>query len=273
MPYFATKDNVKIYYEDRGSGEAVVLIHGWSCSRHAFKYQVPELVKNHRVISYDLRGHGDSDRPEKGLTMAQYAQDLKELMNFLNLDKFSLVGWSMGTHIIFEYLKQFGSSDLEKICFVDMAPKLITDENWDLGLYGDFDHQANLELLATLTADWDGFVDEFVPALFSENDNYDQETVNWLKKEARKNTPHVMINMWIAMVSQDYRDLLNQIDIPTLITYGEDSSLYSSENSEYLNENIANSKLVPFADCGHALILENPDKFNKELISFLKNFE
>ena len=269
MPYFATRDNVDLYYEDRGSGETIVLVHGWSCSRHAFKYQVSELMKNHRVISYDLRGHGDSDRPEYGLTMNQYAQDLNQLMNYLNVDKFSLVGWSMGTHIIFEYVKQFGCDNIDKLCFIDMSPKLITDNDWSLGLYGDFDHKANLEVLSTLAANWDGFVDEFVPALFSKNGDFDQELVNWLKKEARKNTPHVMINMWIAMVVQDYRDILSQITVPCLITYGEDSELYLAENSEYINQKIPNSKLVSFSNCGHGLLLEAPDKFNKELLNFL----
>ena len=66
MPYFATEDNCKIYYEESGEGEAVVFVHGWDCNRHFFKKQIPEFAKNYHVLAYDLRGHGDSDRPEKG---------------------------------------------------------------------------------------------------------------------------------------------------------------------------------------------------------------
>ena len=62
MAYFTTKDNCKIYYEEHGSGEPLIFIHGWSCNHKFFKYQVEEFAKDYRVILYDFRGHGQSDR-------------------------------------------------------------------------------------------------------------------------------------------------------------------------------------------------------------------
>ena len=75
MAYFTTKDNCKIYYEEHGSGEPLIFIHGWSCNHKFFKYQVDEFAKKYRVILYDFRGHGQSDRSsltERGMNCLLY---------------------------------------------------------------------------------------------------------------------------------------------------------------------------------------------------------
>lgn len=268
MPIFCTDDNVKIYYEDKGEGKPIVFIHGWSCSRRHFEKQRKELQKYYRVISYDLRGHGDSNRVEHGLTMKQFAKDLKELVEYLELEDVSFVGWSMGTHIIWEYVKNYGCDNVSKLCFIDMTPKLITDDEWKFGLFSDFGHEENLKTLASICADWNKHADSFTPAMFAKSFD-DPKLLTWVKKEAKKNTPHVMSSMWIAMAIQDYREILPQISVPCLITYGADS-FYCKENSEYLLSKIKQAKLVRFENCGHALHLENHEKFNKELLEFMQ---
>lgn len=69
MAYFLTDDNTKIYYEIEGEGKPIVFTHGWTCNHGFFKKQVSKLTEKYKVITYDLRGHGDSERPENGLTM------------------------------------------------------------------------------------------------------------------------------------------------------------------------------------------------------------
>ena len=268
MPYYVTDDNVRIYYEEKGEGKPVVLVHGWSCNRRHFKKQTPELSKRYRVVHYDLRGHGDSDVPERFLTMKQFALDLGELIDYLGLKEVSLIGWSMGVHIIWEYVKQFGCDNLGKLCFIDMTPKLITDEEWKYGLYGNYSHKNNLATLAAMCKDWGVFTDQFVPTTFAKS-GYDQDEYDWVHKQANKNTPHVMINMWIAMAIRDYRSVLPTITVPCLITYGEESQLYLPETSEYQKEQIPDAKLVSFPKCGHGLHMEDPDKFNKEVMDFI----
>ena len=81
MPYYVTNDNVKIYYEVKSNGKPLILIHGYSGNRHFFRKQTPVLVHKYKVIYYDLRGHGDSDKPEHGLYIERFAQDLKELID------------------------------------------------------------------------------------------------------------------------------------------------------------------------------------------------
>ncbi len=269
MAYFTTSDNVKLFYETKGQGKPIVLIHGWSCSHLHYKGQIDELAKTYQVTSIDLRGHGVSEVPDYGFTIDRFTKDVKELIDSLKIVKPSLVGWSMGTTIIFDYVRQFGCDELDKLCFIDMTPKIITDDDWKLGLYGKFSQKDNLDTMVALNADWAGFTKVFIPGIFAKSGCKDEKLLEWAMDEAQKNSPHVMSRMWIDMSAQDHRDILDKITIPTLITYGEESALYIKENSEYLNDEIPESKLVPFPSCGHALHIENPDKFNKELSDFI----
>jgi len=260
-----TNDNAKIYYEVKGEGKAIIFIHGWSCNHMFFKKQINDLSKKYKVITYDLRGHGDSEITNDGYTLDRYAKDLKNLIEFLNFKDVSLVGWSMGTHIIFDYIKQFGCENLNKISFIDMSPKLITDKQWTLGLYGKFSHEDNLNTLVPMNADWKGFI----PAIFAKSGCRNKEDLKWSDEQAANNSTIVLTRMWISMSSQDYRDVLPKITIPTLITYGEESYLYNADNSEHMRDIIKDSKLVPFPKCGHALMLEEPEMFNKVLMDFV----
>lgn len=267
MPYFATEDNCKLYYEEHGNGKAVVFVHGWSCNRHYFKKQLPAFFDNYKVLSYDLRGHGDSDRPEYGLHLTQFAKDLKDLIAYRGLKDVTLIGWSMGVHIIFEYIKQYGCENLSNLVLIDMTAKMVTDENWKLGLFGDYDRKAAMEYLEEITRCWDSVAEGFVPAMFGENYPIKEE-MEWTLAQAKKNTTHVMVNMWLAIVQQDYRDLLPKITVPTLITYGAKESLYYPDASEYMNKNIKDSKLAAF-DGGHIHFMQDADNFNKVVMDFI----
>lgn len=270
MPFFLTDDAVKLYYEVTGEGsQTLVLVHGWSASSLFFKRQIPELSKRYRVVSYDLRGHGRSERPENGYTIARYAQDLHNLLDFLQLRDVAVAGWSMGTHIIFDYVKQYGCEYLSKLILIDMSAKLITDDTYHVGLYGKFTHEDNLGVLVTINENWSGFMDAFVPAIYAKTGCKNPEDLKWNFEEAAKNSVTVMARMWITMSSQDYRDVLPKISVPVLVTYGEESCLYPAENSRYLGSQIPDAKVVGFAGCGHGLMLEDPDKFNREVSDFL----
>jgi non-heme chloroperoxidase len=270
MAYFLTDDNVKLFYEVQGEGEkTIILIHGWSAHHLFYKKQIPELSKDYRVVCYDLRGHGLSETPDYGYTISRYAQDLKNLIDFLGLKNVSLVGWSMGTYVMFDYVQQFGFDGIEKMIIIDMTSKLITDDEYKFGLYGKFTMEDNLATMVAMNEDWKGFADAFVPAIYAKSGCKNKEDLQWNYEEAYKNSATVMTRMWVSMSSRDYRELLPKITVPTMITFGEESCLYNRENSEYLNQMIKGSKLVGFPNCGHGLQLEDAAKFNKEVKDFI----
>ncbi|MBU3217360.1 alpha/beta hydrolase (plasmid) [Clostridium estertheticum] len=270
MSYFLTDDNTKLYYETTGEGNKTILfIHGWSANHLFFKKQIQVLKNDYKVVSYDLRGHGLSEEPKNGYTIPRYAQDLKNLIDYFSLKSVVLVGWSMGTDIIFDYIKQFGCDNVEKIIIMDMTARLITDENYKVGLYGKFSHEDNLNTMVAMNENWKEFVNVFVPAIFAKSGCKNKEDLKWTYEEENKNSATVMTRMWVTMSSQDYRDILPKITVPTLITFGEESGLYPRENSEYLRDMIKGSKMVGFSNCGHSLMLEDPDKFNNEVKNFV----
>lgn len=267
MPYFVTRDHCKLYYEEKGEGKAVVFVHGWSCNRHFFQKQVPEFLKKYKVLSYDLRGHGDSDRTEYGNAISHFARDLKELIDFRDLKDVTLIGWSMGVYIIFDYILQFGCDNLAKIVLLDMTSKMVTDENWTYGLFGEYPLQTGVDYLEEITIDWPAVAAGFVPAMF--DDDYPiKEEIDYIYAEALKNTPHVMVNMWLSLIQKDYRAMLSTITVPALITYGSSKSLYEPECSEYIQENIPNASIAAFKG-GHIHFFEDPENFNKTVMDFI----
>jgi pimeloyl-ACP methyl ester carboxylesterase len=272
MAYFTATDGCKLYYEEHGAGEHLLFIHGWSCNTTFFEKQIAYFSKKYHVIVYDLRGHGRSDRgeaTERNMTLTRFAEDLHELIEGLRLDKVNLVGWSMGTSVLFAYVRAFGCQYANKFCIIDMTPKLLTDEEWALGTFGSFTHKDNLDFLSVIGSDWDAAAENFIPGCFAKGFSQESELFKWTLNEAKKNTPHVMAYMWIAMSHEDFRPVLKDITVPTLLAYGGDGVLHSKAHGEYMAQNVKNSKLVFFPNCGHAPFLEDTDKFNAELETFL----
>ena len=138
MPYFALQDMTKIYYEERGKGQPVLIVHGWSGS-HESMVNVADILKDHcRCIIYDHRGHGVSDKPMGGYSIEQLARDLHELVCYLDLHDFVLAGHSMGGQVVLSYVEQFGCDRLARLMIWDMSPRIITDDTWSLGINGSY---------------------------------------------------------------------------------------------------------------------------------------
>lgn len=272
MAYFNTKDNVRISYELEGAGRPVVLIHGWSCNRHYFDKQTDLLKQHYRVLSYDARGHGDSYRCEQGLTMEQLARDAHDLIEYCGLKDVILVGWSMGAETIFEYVRQFGCSNLAGICIVDMTPKMMTDDTWQAGMFGNYTESDLIRSLKAIAEDWEKMAVSFDPIIFAKKDYPGKQAlIDWSSGQTRNNTPHCMLNLWLAVATGDYRDTLGTISVPTLICQGSSNHMFSDLVGETNHRMIRDSKLVCFENSGHALMLEEPDRFNRELMAFIES--
>lgn len=274
MAYFTTTDNCKLYYEEHGSGEPLIFIHGWSCNHKFFKYQIEEFAKNYRVILYDFRGHGQSDRSEateRGMCLKRFAADLHELIEYLGLKNAYAVGWSMGTSTLLAYARQYKCQYLKKMCFIDMTPKLLNDSEWKLGQSCTFGVEQNLTFMSLLAVNWERAAKIFVPNVFAKGYDSNSEEYRWVLKEALDNTPHCMTNMWISMAAEDFRSVLPEIHIPVLLAYSGDGLIYGPSHGKYMKEHLGGeSKLVIFPGCGHGLFLEDPEKFNTELADFIK---
>jgi len=127
MPYVKVgKENsadIELYYEDHGSGDPVVLIHGYPLSGASWEKQVPVLLSSgHRVITYDRRGFGQSSQPTAGYNYDTFAEDLHKLITHLKLRNFALVGFSMGGGEVARYIGRYGSKDVSKAVIIGGVP-------------------------------------------------------------------------------------------------------------------------------------------------------
>src|SRR5512138_715059 len=123
MPYITVgRENsgeIELYYEDHGTGNPVVLIHGWPLSGDSWEKQVPALLEaGYRVITYDRRGFGRSSRPASGYTYDTFAEDLNKLMIKLDLNDATLAGFSMGGGEVARYIGTFGSRRVRSVAFI-----------------------------------------------------------------------------------------------------------------------------------------------------------
>lgn len=137
MSCFTLKDGQRLYYEDKGRGpDTVIMMHGWTSSHEIYLKPAETLQEQARCIIYDHRGHGGSKAANKGApTMETLARDLNEIITGLSLSDITLLGWSMGAGVVFNYVRLFGCGALKQIILCDMTPKQLNDDEWKLGLY------------------------------------------------------------------------------------------------------------------------------------------
>ena len=122
--------NIELYYEDHGSGQPVVLIHGYPLSGASWERQVPVLLDaGYRVITYDRRGFGLSSQPTEGYNYDTFAEDLHKLIAHLELNDFTLVGFSMGGGEIARYFGKYGSNGTRKAVFIGAIPPFLLKTN------------------------------------------------------------------------------------------------------------------------------------------------
>jgi len=130
MPFITVgkenSSNIDLYYEDHGSGNPVVLIHGYPLSGASWEKQLPALLAaGHRVITYDRRGFGKSSQPTDGYNYDTFAEDLHKIVTHLKLRDFALVGFSMGGGEVARYLGRYGSKGVSKAVFIASIPPFL----------------------------------------------------------------------------------------------------------------------------------------------------
>ncbi len=264
----SAEDGMPIYYTDQGEGAPIFLIHGWTMNHKFFRHNVPELSRNHRVVTMDIRGHGHSGKQELNMSLRQAAKDARALIDHLGLDQVTIVGWSMGTSLIFHYLDQYSGERLKGAVYVDMTPYLVNEGGWEHGVFGTLDYAAAYALERDILEDRLAVEEAFIPACFKGGEAPDGETVEWWLRESMLTPTGVMVAFWTSMVAHDWREQLARTTVPVLLCYGSGSALYPTGIGEHLDEQIPKSELVVFEESGHSPFWEEPEKFNREVVRF-----
>jgi non-heme chloroperoxidase len=262
---------IDLYYEDHGSGEPVVLIHGYPLSGRAWDKQVPVLLEaGRRVITYDRRGFGKSSQPTTGYDYDTFAADLNALMEKLDLRDAVLVGHSMGTGEVTRYLGTYGSDRVARGVLVSAIPPFLlqTDDNPE-GLPGSLFEEFARTAKADVPAWMKGFLDNCYNM-----DTYggtlvsDQAfQVSWnLATGASAVAAVACIPTWVT----DFRADLPKIDVPMLVIHGDaDRTLPYPNTAKRLPDLIDDLELVVIEGGPHAIAWTHADQVNDALLQFI----
>lgn len=267
-----TSDGVSLRYIDCGSGRPMVLIHGGLQTAAQFRKQIVEFSTTHRVIAYDQRGHGDSDKPPYGYRTSRLAKDLYELIESLNLNEVVLLGHSMGCSVIWSYWDLFGADRLAKLVLVDQFPLYVTDPALPSTLFG----RSAADLFDVALQMGKVGIGAAADAGFGMNSKENQGWFTSLSDEDRefflacnKAFPREYVtSLLINQFFSDWRDVLPRISVPTLVIGG----ICTKSWSEWVSSRIPNAQLEIFSrsDLGsHFMFWENPNKFNDLVRRFL----
>lgn len=275
MPYVTVgKENsssIDLYYEDHGSGQPVVLIHGYPLSGASWEKQMPVLLNaRYRVITYDRRGFGKSSQPTEGYNYDTFAADLQELITQLELDEFILVGFSMGGGEIARYFGKYGPKGVSKAVIIGGVPPFLlkTDDNPE-----GVDASVFEEIKKAVTADRYAFFTEFFKNFYNSDPllgnrvSKDVMHASWnLAVSASATASLACVSTWI----EDFRKDVERIDVPTLVIHGDDDRIVPlAASGQRTAKLIKGARLAVVKGGPHAITWTHAEEVNAELLTFL----
>jgi pimeloyl-ACP methyl ester carboxylesterase len=271
--YLETKDGAKIYFEDQGKGQPIVLVHGWTCSSKFWQRNVPELAKEFRVVTLDLRGHGNSSKALTGHTVAQYARDVREVVEHLGLKNVTMVGWSLGGPVVLSYYQQFGNdSRLKALGLVDSDPFPFSPAAWNDHVLKNFNYNGMNAMFVNYAADPRKFATAFTARMFKQKPS--DADAEWVVAELLKTPAWIAVAAYSDFLMSDYARTLPDVKIPVVVFAGNSGVFPNGiAMGKALAGQAPHGTFVPFEDGGHMLFYEQPQKFNGVLASFVKGLK
>jgi len=275
MPYVTAgkedSGDIKLYYEDHGSGQPVVLIHGYPLSGASWEKQLPVLLEaGYRVITYDRRGFGKSSQPATGYNYDTFAEDLHKLVTQLTLHDFTLVGFSMGGGEVARYLGKYGSSGVSKAVIISgVPPYLLKTADNPEGVDGSVFAEIQKAVTADRYAFFTGFFQNFynTDVLLGKRVSEQAVQASWnIAAGASAIASFACVPTW----HEDFRKDLARIDVPTLVIQGDaDRILPIAATGRRTAKLIKGAREVVVKDGPHCITWTHAEEVNAELLSFL----
>ena len=263
--------SIHLYYEDHGSGQPVVLIHGYPLSSASWEKQVPALLDaGYRVIAYDRRGFGKSSQPTTGYNYDTFAEDLHSLITQLKLRDFVLAGFSMGGGEVARYIGKFGSKNVSKAVIIGGVPPFLlkTDDNPEGVPANVFE-----DIQKAVAADRYAFFTEFFKNFYNA-DVHLGKRVSEQAIQANWNTAAIASGFaslaCVPTWHEDFRKDVAQIDVPTLVIHGDSDRIVPiSAAGQRTAQLVKGAELVVIKDGPHNIAWTHADEVNAALVKFL----
>lgn len=270
MSTFTTRDGVEIYFKDWGSGKPVLFSHGWPLDADMWDYQMHYLASHgYRAIAFDRRGFGRSDQPWNGYDYDTFADDIKELIEHLDLHDVTLVGFSMGGGDVSRYLARHGSARVAKLALLGAVTPLF-------GQKPDFPQGVDQSVFdgirEGLLKDRAQFLADFAPIFYGTNQGQEvsagvfTQTLNIALLASLKGT----LDCVTAFSATDFRPDMAKIDVPTLVIHGDaDQVVPFATTGKLAAELIRGAELKVYAGAPHGFAATHAEQLNRDLLAFV----
>ncbi|KAF7555553.1 hypothetical protein G7Z17_g2064 [Cylindrodendrum hubeiense] len=269
-----TQDGVHLNYTQSGplAGQKILFIPGWRQTAAEWKKQVEYFSSTgYRVTAYDMRGHGESEKPDFGYRISRFAADLNDLLNQLDLKDVSIVAHSMGSSISWAWWDQYPDARdrIDRFVFVDQSSVLTADPHWTeeqaKQVSALFDPIGVYDLADDMTAQ----TPPFVRSMFT--DSISEADFEWVLSENKKISDKNAATLVIDHAFRDWRDVLPRIHVPSLVIAGE-VSVNAAPGIAWVATQIPGGKSYTFTaeeKGSHFMFWENPERFNSIVEDFI----
>ena len=270
----ALADSVHLHIDDTGgSGRPVVLIHGWPLSAQAWEAQVWVLkAAGYRVVAYDRRGFGRSDKPESSYSYDVLADDLQRVMEQCGLQDATLVGFSMGGGEVARYITRHGETRLRSVVFASAVPAFLmkSADNPE----GPLTPEKAQEKKDAFEKDRNGYFDEFTKNFFSANGvlQVTEAQRNDAIALCQQSAQHAALACMDSFAKTDFREDLKKVTIPTLVIHGDaDAIVPLAGSGQRTHRAVPHSQLMVVDGAPHGFNVLHAQAFNDALLSFLRD--
>lgn len=271
MSFIETRDGVKLHVKDMGKGKPVVLIHGWPLTGDMFEYQSLALLEaGYRVITYDRRGFGQSEHTVEGYSYDTFADDLAAIMDKLDLQGATLVGFSMGGGEIARYLSRHRANRVAKAVLIgSVVPYLLKDDSNPNGV----DQSVFDDMKAQIRKDRFAFLQSFGKMFYGVglvSSPVSDALLQWTFVLAIMASPKATLACIDAFGATDFRKDLASFTMPTLVIHGSSDKIVPIDTAgRPAAKGIAGARLIEYEGEPHGLFATAPDKLNADLIAFI----
>ena len=254
--YFKTSDGVRLHYLEAGSGAAIVFVPGWTIPAWIWEAQIRHFAAHYHVVALDPRSQADSEKVPEGNYPERRALDIHELIENLKLSPAVLVGWSLAVSDLLAYAEQFGGKDIRAYVLVDgfawdkLDPQFIT---------------SILPFYRQIQLNRRSFTEQFVRSMYKkpQSEDYIQRVVTASLQMPADSAIAASVS---SVARADWSPAIRKLDRPVLITCEAQTK---SMTADVVKSLLPSTRVEIFEDAGHALFVDDADRFNSVLDDFI----